>query len=163
VRRVEMAIDVIVSKTKAMTVAFVSKKGPYSQLNETFPRLYDWLRGKGFEPAGPPSGVYFNSPEQVPAEELMWEVRCPIGGDVAPSGPDEQGFGVKRVEAVDIACTMHKGPFDQVGVVYDALFGWIMENGYEIAGPSEEVYLTDPAYTPPAELLTEVRFPVRKK
>ena len=156
-------IDVTVKMREPRTVAFVSRKGPYSQLAETFPRLYDWLREKGYEPAGPPSGVYFNSPEQVPAEELLWEGRCPISGDVAPSGPDEWGFGVKRVEAVDVACTMHKGPFDQVGPVYGALIGWIMENGYEIVGPSEEVYLTDPAYTPPEELLTEVRFPVRKK
>lgn len=158
-----MAIEVTVTKTKPITVAFISMKGPYSQLGETFPRLYDWLREKGYEPAGPPSGVYFNSPGQVPAEELLWEVRCPISGNVASSGPDEWGFGVKSVEAVDVASTMHKGPFDQVGVVYGALVGWVMENGYEIAGPSEEVYLTDPANTSPEELLTEVRFPIRGK
>ena len=158
-----MAIEVTVSKTKPMTVAFVSRKGPYSQLGETFPKLYDWLREKGYEPAGPPSGVYFNSPGQVPPEELLWEIRCPISGDVTPSGPDERGFGVKRVEEVEVACTMHKGPFDQVGPVYGELVGWIMENGYEIAGPSEEVYLTDPDYTPAEELITEVRFPVKKK
>jgi len=40
---------------------------------------------------------------------------------------------------------------------------WIAENGYEVVGPSEEVYLSNPQGTPPAELLTEVRFPVRKK
>jgi len=158
-----MAIEVTVSKTKPMTVAFVSRKGPFSQLGETFPKLYDWLREKEYEPAGPPSGVYFNSPEQVPPEELLWEIRCPISGDVAPIGPDERGFGVKRAEGVEIACAMHKGPFDQVGLVYGALIGWIMENGYDITGPSEEVYITDPDYTPAEELLTEVRFPVRKK
>ena len=158
-----MAIEVTVNKTKPMTVAFVSRKGPYSQLGETFPKLYDWLREKGYEPAGPPSGVYFNSPGQVPPEELVWETRGPISGEVAPSGPEERGFGVKRVEEVEVACTMHKGPFDQVGPVYGELFAWLMENRYEIAGPSEEVYLTDPANTSPEDLLTEVRFPIKKK
>ncbi len=141
----------------------ISKKGLYSQLGETFPKLYDWLREKGYEPAGPPSGVYFNSPGQVPPEELLWEVRCPIGGDVPPGGPDERGFGVKKVEVVEVARTMHKGSFDQVGAVYSALVEWIMEKGYEIAGPPEEVYLTDPAYTPAEALLTEARFPIKKK
>jgi len=37
-----------------------------------------------------------------------------------------------------------------------------MGNGYEIVGPATEVYLSNPAETPPEELLTEVRFPVRK-
>jgi effector-binding domain-containing protein len=38
----------------------------------------------------------------------------------------------------------------------------MLENGYEIAGPPEEVYLNDPNVTPRDEILTEVRFPVKK-
>ncbi|MBA7596854.1 DNA gyrase inhibitor [subsurface metagenome] len=155
-------IEVTVKRTEPRTVAFVAMKGPYAQIGETFPKLYNWLREKGYAPVGPPYGVYFNSPEQVPAEELLWEMHLPISGDVAPSGPDERGLGVKRVEGAEVAATMHKGPFDQVGKIYGALVGWIMENGYQIVGPPEELYLTDPAYTPAEELLTEVRFPVRK-
>jgi effector-binding domain-containing protein len=99
----------------------------------------------------------------VPAEELLWEIHLPISRDVAPSGTDKRGLGVKKVEGAEVAATMHKGPFHEVGKVYGALAGWITENGYQIVGPPEEVYLTDPAYTPAAELLTEVRFPVRKR
>jgi len=39
---------------------------------------------------------------------------------------------------------------------------WV-DNGYEIVGPYEEVYLSDPGKTMPEELLTEVRFPVKKR
>jgi len=108
-------------------------------------------------------GVYFNAPGQVPDEELRWEIQCPIGGDIAPSGPDKRGLGVKRVEGAQVASTMHKGPFHKVGETYAALVGWIMENGYEIIGSAEEIYLSEPEKTPPEELLTEVRFSVRKK
>jgi len=156
-------IEVTVKRTEPRTVAFVAMKGPYAKIPEAFPKLYNWLREKGYAPVGPPYGVYFNSPEQVPAEELLWEMHLPIGGDVAPSGPDEQGLGVKRVEGAEVASTMHKGPFHEVGPTFGALVGWIMENGYEIAGPAEEVYLTDPAQTPAEELLTEVRCVVRKR
>jgi effector-binding domain-containing protein len=158
-----MAIEVTVKKTEPITVAFVSKKGPYNLIGETFGTLYVWISDKGYIPAGAPIGVYFNAPGQVPDEELLWELRSPIAGDVAPSGPDEQGLGVKKVEGAEVAATTHKGPYDQVGATYGALAGWIAENGYEIVGPSEEVYLSDPDKTPPEELLTEIRFPVRKR
>ena len=158
-----MAIEVTVKKTEPMTVAFLSMKGPFTLIGEAFGKLYGWIGEKGHIPAGPPLGVYFNAPGQVPAEELLWELRSPIAGDVPPSGPDERGLGVKRVEGVEVASTMHKGPYDQIGALYGALAGWIAENGYEIAGPPEEVYLSDPDKTPPEELLTEVHFPVKKK
>jgi effector-binding domain-containing protein len=158
-----MAIEVTVKKTEPITVAFVSKKGPYSLIGETFGKLYGLIGEKGYVPAGPPVGVYFNAPGQVPDEELLWELRSPIAGDVAPGGPDERGLGIKKVEAAEVAATMHKGPYDQVGATYGALAGWIAENGYEIVGPSEEVYLSDPGKTAPEELLTEVRFPVKKR
>jgi len=143
-------------------VAFLSRKGPYTLINDAFGKLYSWIGEKGHIPAGPPLGVYFNAPEQVPPEELLWEIRSPIAGDVTPSGPDEKGLGVKRVEGTEVASTMHKGPFDRVGHSMHVLEAWIVENGYEIAGAYEEVYLSEPE-TPPDELLTEIRFPVRKR
>ena len=158
-----MAIEVTVKKTEPMTVAFVSMKGPYSLIGETFGKLYGLIGEKGYVPAGPPVGVYFNAPGQVTDEELLWELRSPIAGDIAPGGPDERGLGIKKVEAAEVASTMHKGPYDQVGATYGALAGWIAGNGYEIVGPSEEVYLSDPGKTAPEELLTEIRFPVRKR
>jgi AraC family transcriptional regulator len=156
-------IEVTVKKTRPMTVAFLSKKGPYTLISDAFGKLYGWIGEKGYIPAGPPLGVYFNAPEQVPAEELLWEIGSPIAGNVTLSGPDEKGLGVKRLEAVEVAATMHKGPFDQVGQTIHALEAWIAENGYEIVGPYEEVYLSDPGKTPLEEILTELRFPVRKK
>lgn len=158
-----MAIEVTIKKTEPMTVAFVAMKGRYSLISEAFIKLYTWMGAKGYIPAGPPMGVYFNDPKQVPEEELLWQIQSPIAGDVAPLDPDEQGLGVKQVEGAEVAATMHKGPFDQVGATYSALAGWIMEHGYEIAGPGEEIYLSEPEKTPPEELLTEVRFPVRKR
>jgi AraC family transcriptional regulator len=158
-----MAIEAEVKKTEPMTVAFISIKGPYSLISETFGKLYGWIEEKGYVPAGPPIGIYFNAPGQVPDEELLWELRSPIAGDMASSDPDERGLGVKIVEGIEVAATIHNGPYDQVGATYGALWGWITENGYEIVGPSEEVYLSDPGKTPPEELLTEVRFPVRKR
>jgi len=56
-------------------VAFVSMKGPYSLIGETFGKLYGLIGEKGYVLVGPPMGVYFNAPGQVPDEELLWELR----------------------------------------------------------------------------------------
>jgi AraC family transcriptional regulator len=155
-------VEVTIKKAEPITVAFISMKGPYSLISEAFGKLYGWIGQKGYIPAGSPRGVYFNAPEQVPAEELLWELCSPVAGDVAPSGPDEQGLGTRKVKGAEVAATIHKGPYDQVGGTIHALDAWIAGNGYEIVGAYEEVYLSSPE-TPPEELLTEVRFPVRKK
>ena len=40
---------------------------------------------------------------------------------------------------------------------------WIEANGYQVAGPSREIYFTDPSTgVPPSEYVTEVQFPVEK-
>lgn len=156
------SIQVTVKEMEPATLAFVSMKGPYTQISEAFGKLYGWIGQKGYVPSGPPSGMYFNMPGQVPNDQLAWELRSPIAGDVAPSGPDQQGLGIKRVAATQAATTMHKGPYEKVGEIYQALAGWIAQNGYEVAGPPEEVYLTNPAETRPEDLLTEIRFPIRK-
>jgi AraC family transcriptional regulator len=158
-----MSTEVTVKQTEPRTVAFISVKGPFDQIEGTFGRLFGWVGQKGYAPIGPPLGIYFNSPEQAPSEELLWELQCPLGTDIAPVEPDPSGVGIKKVPGVEVASTVHKGPFDEVGKIYGILWGWINSNGYEIVGPPEEVYFSDPATTPPQELTTEIRFPVRKK
>ena len=155
--------EVTVKDTEPMTVAFLSKKGSYTQINTAFGQRYRWIGQEGYIPSGPPMGVHFNAPGQVPEEQLLWELRSPITGKVATSGPDKDGLGVKQLAAVKVATAMHKGPFDTVAKTYEALVCWIMQNGYDIAGPCQEIYFKDPSQTPPKELLTEVGFPVRKR
>lgn len=156
-------IGVIVKKIEPTTVAFIVCKGPYDQMAEVFPKLFLWIQEKGYMIAGHPSGVYFNNPMNTPPEELLWEVRCPLGGAVDVITPDVQGIGIKKTKAVKVAATIHKGPHEKVGETYQTLMSWVTANGYQVAGPAEEVYLSPPAATAPAQLLTEVRLPVRRK
>ena len=157
------AAEVIVKETEPMTTAFLSMKGPYAQVSEAFNKLYGWIALKGYQSSGPPLGIYFNAPGQVPDDELVWELLSPISEEVAPSEPDEQGFGIKILEATQVASITHKGPYEEIGKTFEGLTAWIKDKGYEIAGPAQEVYLNNPAETPPEELLTEVRFPVQGK
>lgn len=156
-------VGVVIKKIEPATVAFIACKGPYSQMAEVFPKLFWWIQDKGYFIAGPPSGVYFNNPVDTPPEELLWEVRCPVGGQVTPIPIDTQGVGIKKTKALKVATTIHRGPHDKVGETYQTVISWITANGYQIAGPAEEVYLSPPGATSPEQLVTEVRLPVRRK
>ena len=70
---------------------------------------------------------------------------------------------VKEVPAHQVAYMVHKGPYDQMGQVFQKLSMWIIQQGYEIVGPPLEVYHTRPDQLPPEEWVTEVRFPIKKK
>lgn len=145
------------------TVAYVAGKGPYSQLPGAIGRLLSWVRGNGYTPQGPISGVYFNSPVDVPPEELLWEVRCPLPGAVPAQSPDKAGVGVRGVDGAEMAFVLHRGPYSEVGTAYAALMEWMARHDSEPCGPAEEVYLNNPASVSEDELLTEVRFPVKMK
>jgi effector-binding domain-containing protein len=158
-----VTIEVTLKRREPIVVAFISVKGPYSLIGEAFGTLRTWIADQGYIPALPPVGVYLNSPKQVPPEELLWELQTPVVGDADPVKANEQGCGFRQLEEVALVTAEHRGPYDQVRTSFGALREWIAENGYEIVGPPEEAYLSKLEESPPQELLTEVRFPVRKK
>ncbi len=73
-------------------------------------------------------------------------------------------IGVKTVPAQEVAWLVHKGPYSGVQDSQFKLMRWISDNGFELMGPGIAVFHNDPIITRnEEELLTELRFPVRKK
>ncbi|MCF6476901.1 GyrI-like domain-containing protein, partial [Nonomuraea sp. MG754425] len=54
------------------------------------------------------------------------------------------------------ACARHVGPYDQMPLTVHAVLAWCAERRYAVRGPVREVYVSDPAVTAAAELVTEV-------
>ena len=156
------SIDVKIKDINPMTVAFINVKGDFNQIPMTFQKLYGWITQKGYKPVGPAIAVYHNIPGEVPDEQLSWELRSQLSGDIAEVGPDTEGLGVKSLDAVKMATTIYKGPYENIETVYTALNTWIVTNGYEVSGPVEELYLNDPTIAG-EEPLTEIRFPIRER
>ena len=156
------SIDVKIKDINPMTVAFVNIKGDFSQIPMTFQKLYGWITKKGYKPIGPSIAVYYNIPGEVPDEQLRWELRSQLYGDIAKVGPDVEGLGVKKSDAVKMATTIYKGPYENIEPIYVALNTWIATNDYEVSGSVEELYFNDPT-TAGEEPITEIRFPVRKR
>ena len=91
-------IEVAIKNLQPQTVAYISMRGPYTKVQQAFGTLFGWLGQKGLVPVGPPSGAFFNAPGQVPEEQLLWELRCPVAGDVLIAGPDDKGLGISRLK-----------------------------------------------------------------
>ncbi|MBN1193009.1 MAG: GyrI-like domain-containing protein [Coriobacteriia bacterium] len=148
--------------TQPAVVAYLPMHGPYAQIPEGFGRLYGWIESHGYTAAGMPAAVYFNMPSDETASDAVWELQAPLAGDLPDAPPDEDGIGVRSVPAMDVVSAVHKGPYDSMLPTYQAIWGWIEENGYEPCGPPMERYLNNPEETHPDEALTEVLMPVKK-
>jgi effector-binding domain-containing protein len=155
-------IDVQLKTTDPETVAFVAMQGPYEQIPEAMGRLYGWVGQHGLQPVGMPAGVYLTDPA-AGQEQARWEVRTPVAGDVPDMPIDDACCGIKHVYPHLVAFAMHKGPYETIGTTYADLASWIAANGFEVVGPPEELYYSDPATTAPDDYLTEIRFQVAKK
>ncbi|MFI8853891.1 MerR family transcriptional regulator [Streptomyces sp. NPDC053499] len=57
----------------------------------------------------------------------------------------------------------HVGPYAQIPLTAHALLAWCAERGHTPAGPLREVYVDDPATTPPDRLVTHLMVPVRER
>ena len=155
------SIDIEIKDINPMMVAFINVIGDFSQIPMTFQKLYSWINRKGYEHIGPSIAVYYNIPGEVPNEQLNWELRSQLSGDIAEAAPDMDGLGVKKVDAIKMATTIYKGPYENIEPVYVALNTWITANKYEVIGPVEELYFNDPTIAG-EEPITEIRIPIRK-
>ena len=155
--------EATVKQLEPETVAFLSMSGAYEQIPEGYGKLYGWVEATGLTPAGMPSAVYLTMPGDASGDEARWELWAPVAGSADEAELNESGLGVKRVPGRTVAAATHRGPYETVEPTYMSLTRWVADEGYDIAGPPEEVYFSDPNEVPPEEYATEVRFPVRKK
>lgn len=58
---------------------------------------------------------------------------------------------------------LHIGTHLTIDRTLDGLYSFINQHHYECAGKHHEIYLTDPAHTPPDQLRTIIRQPVRPR
>jgi len=55
------------------------------------------------------------------------------------------------------------GPYEELHVTHSALGGWLAQEGWVVAGPPWESYVTDPGANPdPKTWRTEIYMPVRR-
>jgi effector-binding domain-containing protein len=107
----------------------------------------------GIWPAGAPFVAYHN----MDMADLDMEIGFPFAERQAGQGAVLAG----EIPGGKAAACLHIGPYDRLGGAYGALNEWMEANGYAPTGVVYEFYLNDPETTPPAELQTQVVFPLK--
>ncbi len=152
-------MEIVEKKIRERQVAYISYKGPFEEIPVLMGEVVGFIMARGLQMMGPPFGVYFNSPQEVPVEELMYEIGIPFAGETEEEGRVK----IKTEPEKLVLSTVYKGPYSEAGMAIGALGEYAYRNGYEIIGPPIETYISDPNETPENDLVTEMAFPVVKK
>jgi effector-binding domain-containing protein len=109
----------------------------------------------GATPTGPPFVVYEGLAPGATEGDVL--VCVPVKGDV----PASNEVRALEVPGGQVASTIHRGRYQEIGSAYASVSRWMQENHRQPTGPPREIYLTDPAERRPDEALTEIQFPIR--
>ena len=120
-------------------------------LEEGYGAIAQYLGELGEQPIGPPFAAYYN----MDMDDLDVELGFPVARPLPGRAEIEAG----EIPAGRVATCLFIGPYSELEPVYEALFKWIEENGYEGTGVSYELYLNDPREAAPAQ--TQIAFPLK--
>ena len=148
--------EILTKTTQDMTLLYFEHTGPYDQIGSAFEQLAVYAAKKGI--TCNIVGIYLDDPEAVRAESLQSEV-----GIVVPYGtlPDS-GYTVQEISARKVVYAILKGPYEEIAKEYPYIMAWIGKKGYKMNAPMMEIYLEAGPNVPPAQLVTEVQFPIEE-
>jgi effector-binding domain-containing protein len=153
-----MKYDCVVKKIEPVRVATIRDHIPtHSEQGHLWQALGEHIEKHGVKIVPPCMVIYHEGSSDTYVDA---EVIEPIAGDL----PETDRIKVKILGGVaEMACVVHKGPFQTLHNAYNSLLNWMEENRYEMAGPQRELYLAGEWSTADAnEYITEIQCPVRK-
>lgn len=122
-------------------------------MSELLPAVLAFVQASAAAPAGPPFARYLS----MEGEE--WEFECGVAVTEAVAG--EGRVGAVELPGGQAATTMHVGPYHTLGESWNALRGWVVEQGKSGGEAPWELYWTDPNTAPnPEEWRTELVMPL---
>ncbi|CAM4192750.1 AraC family transcriptional regulator [Bordetella tumbae] len=141
------------------SLATLAHHGDYQHIGTTFDRLFLLASSRELiEPATRSFGVYFDDPQQVPADQLR-----ALAGFTLPDGAVVDAvFEPFALPATRCAVLEYTGPYSELESAYNWLFGqWLPDSGYETRDfPMWEEYVNDPKTTPASDLKTRIYLPL---
>lgn len=156
----EYPMHPITTRTEpARRMVALPHNGNYSQIGKSFEAFGALCESRQLWPQlGPVIGVYLDSPEDVPEDQLRSYAGAEFRGEVTPDGMEDV-----QIPGGKTAVLTYKGPYSGIHTAYHTLFGnWLPSSGEEPADqPCYEIYLNDPRDTAPEELLTEICLPLK--
>lgn len=123
-------------------------------ISTSFGDVYGYLGPIGAAADEPPFIIYHGRPGEGD-RPFEIEVCAPTARPVDPP----PGWARTKLPPGSFASVLHIGPYTTLGTAYDELEAWIARQGFAIAGPPREVYLSEPS-APPADIRTVIEFPI---
>ena len=151
-------MEIELKKTEEKQVAYIFYTGPVEDMGDLIGEIVDWMMNQNVEMTGPPYSAYYTSPAEVAPEDMQYEMGVPFLGEASEEGKVK----IKNMPAQQVLSALHKGPYNEVGSVYEILMNKVIEDGYQMTGAPLEIYFNSPMEVPETDLLTEVQFPVVK-
>lgn len=151
--------DILIKDLLERKVFYLSCNGAWRQLPEMLATLSDYSSQSGIKSIGPPSGFYYNTPQDVAVNDLIWKVCYPVVLDTHEYLDEVAKTGVKRIPETRVATIIHEGSYRKTSASYEKIQSWIDTNKFEVCGPAEEIYLTDINKTNEEQRI-EIRLPV---
>ena len=144
-----------IEAAKALTIRATTSSGEISaKLGELYQALMDCINKYEIQMVGPPFAKYYS---WDPEGDTDLEAGVPV-----EKGAECEG-NIEFVElpSCKVVTSLHVGPYESIGPVYEAIQEYIDKKGLKINGAVWEVYLTDPATEPdPNNYKTQVYYPV---
>lgn len=140
-------------------VVALRHKGAYAEIGKSFEAFSAMCESRQLWPqVGPVIGLYLDSPDDVPEQDLRSYAGAEFKGDQTPEGMESL-----TIPGGKTAVLTYKGPYSGLQAAYHSLFGnWLPDSGEEPADqPCYEIYLNDPRETAPEDLLTEICLPLK--
>jgi len=153
--------DAIIKHTLPVRIAEATAIAPgfgHENIGPVFERLVPELTAR-LDQAGARPGVcvaYYDWPAEDGS--IVVHVGLTIGGQ---SVADSDRVRVVDLPVVEVASVVHRGPMDDIAMVYGALVRWIEDSGYRLDGRSRELYHEwhDDA---PTRHITELQLPIAR-
>jgi len=136
----------------ALDYVCIPFKGDYANHEKVIGELMQAIGEQQITPQGPMIGIYYNNPQKIPAEELLWEIGFPVAEELHAAEPLVR----KKCGFTKVAKALYKGPFEQVDQMYPKIFECIGKQKMNPAGPIMERFLSDPQAVEPENLETEI-------
>ncbi len=148
-----------VKEVSPFSYCCIPHKGPFTEIEGVLMQLMKAIQEQKIAVAGDMIGIYYNSPDMVKPEELVWEMGFPVSSQVEVKAPLEK----KEWKYTLVVSAIHKGAYEETGKTYSKMFEWMQANKLTPAGPPMERFLTMATPdTKPEDLRAELWIPCQK-
>ncbi len=159
--------EIVVHQLDPRPTAAVRVTVPMSELDlgalfgEHLPNIAHRLADLGAQPSGPPYGRY----HQFGPEQATVEIGIPTAAPASTLSPmadaAEGELAASELPGGEVAVAVHRGSYDSLPATYATLEKWIGDQGRSVGDAPWESYVDDPSEVDPADLRTEVCWPIR--